>query len=122
MDIHQLQDAERRVIAARLEQVQALVAYRQHLAAHLAAHIADIEQMITAIEAGHKPDVPQFEFTDREKDVIRCLISGITTGEAIGKALGMGERTVRTHIYSIMNTTGIRSRAELAVRFKEWWS
>lgn len=118
MDIQQLTDAERRVIAARVEQVNALVAYRQHLA----AHIADIEAVITAIEAGHKPDVPQFDFTDREKDVIRCLIHGITTGRAIGKALGMGERTVRTHIYSIMNITGIRSRAELAVRFKEWWS
>lgn len=118
MDIQQLTDAEHRVIAARLEQVQALVAYRQHLA----AHIADIDQMITAIEAGQKPDVPQFEFTDREKQVIRCLIQGITTGEGIAQALGMGERTVRTHIYSIMNTTGIRSRAELAVRLKEWWS
>lgn len=118
MDIQQLTDAERRVIAARVEQVQALVAYRQHLA----AHIADIEQAITAIESGHKPEAPEFILTDREKDVIRCLIQGITTGEAIGKALGMGERTVRTHIYSIMNTTGIRSRAELAVRFKEWWS
>jgi len=117
-DIHQLQEAERRVVAARLEQVNALANYRQHLA----AHIADIEQAITAIEAGHKPDVPQFEFTDREKDVIRCLISGITTGRAIGKALGMGERTVRTHIYNIMEKVGIRSRAELAVRFKEWWS
>lgn len=117
-NINQLTDAERRVIAARVEQVQALVAYRQHLA----AHIADIEQAITAIEAGHKPGVPQFDFTDREKDVIRCLIHGITTGRAIGKALGMGGRTVRTHIYSIMNITGIRSRAELAVRFKEWWS
>lgn len=117
-NINQLTDAERRVIAARVEHLQALVAYRQHLA----AHIADIEQAITAIEAGHKPGVPQFEFTDREKDVIRCLIQGITTGRAIGKALGMGERTVRTHIYSIMNITGIRSRAELAVRFKEWWS
>ena len=50
MDIQQLTDAERRVIAARVEQVQALVAYRQHLA----AHIADIEQVITAIEAGQK--------------------------------------------------------------------
>ncbi len=118
MSLQQLTEAERRVIAARVEQVNALVAYRQHLA----AHIADIEQAITAIESGHKPDVPQFDFTDREKEVIRCLISGITTGEAIGKALGMGERTVRAHIYNIMEKVGIRSRAELAVRFKEWWS
>lgn len=118
MDIQQLTDAERRVIAARVEQVQALVAYRQHLA----AHIADIEQAITAIESGHKPEAPEFILTDREKDVVRCLIQGITTGEGIAQALGMGERTVRTNIYSIMNTTGIRNRAELAVRFKEWWS
>ncbi len=118
MDIHQLQDAERRVVAARLEQVQALAAYRQHLA----AHIADIEQMITAIESGHKPETPEFILTDREKQVIRCLISGITTGVAIGQALGCSERTVRTHISNIMAATGIRSRAELAVRFKEWWS
>lgn len=116
--LQQLTEAERRLVAARLEQVQALAAYRLHLTAHL----ADIEQMITAIESGHKPEAPAFILTDREKQVIRCLISGITTGRAIGKALGMGERTVRTHIYNIMEKVGIRSRAELAVRFKEWWS
>lgn len=112
--LQQLTEAERRLV----EQVQALAAYRLHLIAHL----ADIKQQIKAIEAGQKPDAPEFDFTDREKQVIRCLISGITTGRAIGEALGMGERTVRTHIYNIMDKTGIRSRAELAVRFKEWWS
>lgn len=116
--LQQLTEAERRLIAARTEQVNALAAYRLHLTAHL----ADIEQMITAIESGHKPEAPEFILTDREKQVIRCLISGITTGVGIGQALGCSERTVRTHISNIMAATGIRSRAELAVRFKEWWS
>ena len=40
-DIQQLTDAERRVIAARVEQVQALAAYRQALAAHIARSCAE---------------------------------------------------------------------------------
>ena len=116
--LQQLTEAEQRIVAARVEQVQALAAYRQHLTAHL----ADIEQQIKAIEAGQKPEAPEFDLTEREKQVIRCLIHGITTGNKIAEALGCSERTIRTHIHNVIEKTDIRSRAELAVRFKEWWS
>lgn len=116
--LQQLTEAERRIAAARVEQVQALAHYRQILTAHL----ADIEQQIKAIETGQKPAAPEFDLTEREKQVLRCLIHGITTGNKIAETLGCSERTVRTHIHNIMEKTDIRSRAELAVRFKEWWS
>lgn len=116
--LRKLNSIEKQIEKLRAKQSEALIAYRLLLNDHL----LHIDKEIDALRAGRKPDAPQFDFTNSEKKVVRCLIQGITTGEGIARELGIGERTVRTHIYNIMEKVGIRSRAELAVRFKEWWS
>ncbi len=58
------------------------------------------------------------EFTDRELDVLRELITGDTNKE-IGDRLNMSQYTVRDYIQSMLEKTGFRSRTELAVKARE---
>lgn len=58
------------------------------------------------------------EFTDRELDVLRELITGDTNKE-IADRLNMSQYTVRDYIQSMLDKTGFRSRTELAVKARE---
>ena len=58
------------------------------------------------------------EFTDRELDVLRELITGDTNKE-IAERLNMSQYTVRDYIQSMLDKTGFRSRTELAVKARE---
>lgn len=58
------------------------------------------------------------EFTERELDVLRELITGDTNKE-IGDRLNMSQYTVRDYIQSMLEKTGFRSRTELAVKARE---
>ncbi len=58
------------------------------------------------------------EFTDRELDVFRELITGDTNKE-IADRLNMSQYTVRDYIQSMLDKTGFRSRTELAVKARE---
>lgn len=53
--------------------------------------------------------------TPREHDVVRLVIEGRTNDE-IGAALGIGSKTVETHLSRVFERFGISSRAELAAR------
>ncbi len=54
-------------------------------------------------------------FTDRELEVLRGLVSGASNRE-IGDQLGIAENTVKMHVANMLQKTGFRSRLELAVR------
>lgn len=58
------------------------------------------------------------EFTERELDVLRELITGDTNKE-IGDRLNMSQYTVRDYIQGMLEKTGFRSRTELAVKARE---
>lgn len=59
--------------------------------------------------------------TAREHDVVRLVADGRTNDE-IGAALGIGSKTVETHLSRIFERFGISSRAELAARaVREGW-
>ncbi len=55
------------------------------------------------------------EFTERELEVLRGLVSGASNRE-IGEQLGIAENTVKMHVANMLQKTGFRSRLELAVR------
>jgi DNA-binding CsgD family transcriptional regulator len=48
--------------------------------------------------------------TDRERDVLRLLVTGARTSEIAGR-LGIAERTVKAHLGSIYRKLGVDSRA-----------
>ncbi len=59
--------------------------------------------------------LPVSELTDRQKEMLRCLIDGMTNKEIADK-MYLSAHTVKSYIDAIMETTGIHSRTELAVR------
>ncbi len=53
-------------------------------------------------------------FTERELEVLRVLVTGISNAE-IAKKLFISENTVREHIRHLLEKTGCKSRTELAI-------
>ena len=69
------------------------------------------------------PEVPvgrisSVEFTERELDVLRELVRGVTNQEIASK-LYLSPTTVKDHISNMLAKTGLHSRTELAVRVCE---
>jgi DNA-binding NarL/FixJ family response regulator len=60
------------------------------------------------------PDVPATTLTERETDVLRLLASGRANKE-IAAALSIGEKTVKTHVSSILGKLGVQSRTQAAL-------
>lgn len=59
--------------------------------------------------------------TAREHDVVRLVADGRSNDE-IGVALGIGSKTVETHLSRVFERFGVSSRAELAARaVREGW-
>jgi two-component system, NarL family, response regulator LiaR len=52
--------------------------------------------------------------TGREVDVLRALARGLTNRE-IGRALSIGERTVKTHVSHLLTKLGLQSRTQAAL-------
>jgi two-component system, NarL family, nitrate/nitrite response regulator NarL len=51
--------------------------------------------------------------TAREREVLGCLVQGLSTGE-IASLMGVSHSTARTHIQSILSKLGVHSRLEAA--------
>jgi DNA-binding NarL/FixJ family response regulator len=60
------------------------------------------------------PDVPPTMLTERETDVLRLLAAGKANKE-IAAALTIGEKTVKTHVSSILSKLGVQSRTQAAL-------
>lgn len=59
--------------------------------------------------------------TTRERDVVRLVVDGRSNDE-IGAALGIGSKTVETHLARVFERTGVTSRTELTSRsIREGW-
>ncbi|MCR5773636.1 MAG: response regulator transcription factor [Lachnospiraceae bacterium] len=59
------------------------------------------------------------EFTDREAEVLKELVSGASNKEIAGK-LCMGESTVKMHISNMLQKSGFHSRLELALMARHY--
>ena len=59
------------------------------------------------------PESPE-KLTEREVDVLRLLAQGMANKE-IAQALVIGEKTVKTHVSSILSKLGVASRTQAAL-------
>ena len=53
--------------------------------------------------------------TDRERDVLRCLVRGISRTDDIGEELFISQKTVKNHLASIYEKLGVNDRAQAGV-------
>jgi DNA-binding NarL/FixJ family response regulator len=68
-----------------------------------------------------RPTAGAARLTPREHDVVRLVVDGRSNDE-IGAALGIGSKTVETHLSRVFERFGVSSRAELAARaVREGW-
>ncbi len=60
------------------------------------------------------PDAPE-PLTDRETDVLRLLAEGQSNKE-IARSLSIGEKTVKTHVSSILAKLNVQSRTQAVLQ------
>lgn len=98
-------------------------------AAGLVLKTAPVSELVEAIRraAGgglafsRRPVGQTVRLTPRELDVVRLLVDGRSNDE-IGAALGIGAKTVETHLGRLFERLGVASRTELATRaVREGW-
>ena len=53
--------------------------------------------------------------TDRERDVLRCLVQGISSTDDIADELYISQKTVKNHLASIYEKLGVNDRAQAVV-------
>jgi DNA-binding NarL/FixJ family response regulator len=59
------------------------------------------------------PESPE-TLTQREIDVLRLMAKGLANKE-IARELGIGEKTVKTHVSNILSKLGLLSRTQAAL-------
>ena len=90
------------------------------------APLADLVDAIRRVAAGglafaSRPGAGVVRLTRREHDVVRLVADGRTNDE-IGADLGIGAKTVETHLARLFERLGVASRTELAMRaVREGW-
>ncbi|HET8627902.1 MAG TPA: LuxR C-terminal-related transcriptional regulator [Thermomicrobiales bacterium] len=81
------------------------------------ALLDEVERFLTGAppRAGRRPSLGPEALTRRERDVVRLAAEGHTAPQ-IGHLLGIGERTVETHLASAYAKLGVASKLELVRR------
>jgi DNA-binding NarL/FixJ family response regulator len=51
--------------------------------------------------------------TDRELDVLRCLVEGVTSNRKLADRLGVSENTVKFHVRNILDKLHLHNRAQV---------
>lgn len=84
--------------------------------AHEGQVAVDPDMLRGALGAGHERgrSLWQLEFlTDREWEVLRCLVDGLST-EDMASVLGVRRSTARTHVQNLLTKLGVHSRLKAA--------
>ncbi len=90
------------------------------------APLAELLDAIRRVAAGGlafsvRPMAALTRLTPREHDVVRLVADG-RSNEEIGSVLGIGSKTVETHLARLFERVGVASRTELATRaLREGW-
>lgn len=70
-------------------------------------------EMLVSLTSSRSSD-PLHELTDRERDILRLIGTGLTNRE-IGKQLFLSEKTIKHYVTNILQKLQVRSRVEAAL-------
>lgn len=56
-----------------------------------------------------------FELTERQREVVRLLLSGVTSYRAMAARMGVNEKTARSHVSAVMQATRTADRTSLVL-------
>jgi len=73
-----------------------------------------VRALSAAAPAGETPAHSDFGLTRREREILTLVVEG-ETNKGIARRLSVGEDTIKHHLTSIFNKTGVSSRLELAL-------
>ena len=73
-----------------------------------------VTQRLVSGIAGGADRQPESELTERELEVLRCIARGRSNKE-IGVDLGISEKTVKTHVGSILSKLSLQDRTQAAL-------
>jgi two-component system nitrate/nitrite response regulator NarL len=75
---------------------------------------AIVDALVWSVESEQHPAVRDFGITRREREILLLVVEG-ETNKAIANRLTVGEDTVKHHLTSIFDKTGVSNRLELAL-------
>jgi len=73
-----------------------------------------VKALSAAMPAAETPTRSDFGLTRREREILTLVVEG-ETNKGIARRLSVGEDTIKHHLTSIFNKTGVSSRLELAL-------
>ncbi len=102
-----------------LERMRDEALRRAEKAAEEAAVLRD--RLVQFRNPSDKADLKTYHLSEREKQVLYELVTNLSSNPVIAQRLGIKVTTVKAHIYSICNKTGLDNRLELIDRFHWHW-
>lgn len=88
---------------------------RRSIKAAAAGQVQLSPQVATRLLREQQQSPPEVEeLTPREQDVLQLLAQGLANKE-IARDLGIGEKTVKTHVSNVLSKLGVLSRTQAAV-------
>lgn len=73
-------------------------------------------RLLREFSRSRREDPSRDPLTEREQEVLQCLVDGLTSNRALAERLGVSENTVKFHIRNILEKLHLNNRAQ-AVAF-----
>jgi two-component system, NarL family, nitrate/nitrite response regulator NarL len=101
--------------AELLTQLRAIATGGAPISAGVARTVLDLVRRLGPVPAGGADGTPRFELTEREAEVLRCLVQG-SSYKRTAQQLDISIDTVRSHVRSVYSKLQVHSVAEAVSR------